>query len=268
MEPRRGDLDDLDGLRRAAAEAGAVVHTAFNYDDWNAVAAAFEQEREAVSAVLEGLSGTGRAFVYTSGTGTLSDTGITLATEEPVTDPEPFVRVRAGLENQVLAAAADGVRGVVVRPGLVYGRGGSGIVNALIQLAAGAGIGRTMGAGENAWSAVHVDDLGELYAPPVEKAPAGSILHAVSGDPVPMRDIASAISRAMGRGSRTEAWPLDEARLHFPLADALASNKRASADRTRALLGWTPRQASITEDIEHGAYRDAIAAGAVPAIAS
>lgn len=268
IEPWPGNLDDTAGLRRAAGESDGVVHTAFNYDNWSAIPAAFEQEHHAVSAMLEGLAGTGRPFVYTSGTGTLGDTGKELAPEQPVTDPAPFVRVRAEVENQVLGAVDAGVRGIVVRPGLVYGRGGSGLLNALIQLSVQAGIGRTPGDGENAWSVVHVEDLGALYALAVEQAPPGTILHAVAGEPVRMRDIAAAISRAMGKGDRVDEWPLEAARAHFPMADVLASEKRVSAVNARALLGWVPARPSIGDEIEHGSYRAVIAPAAATQPAS
>jgi nucleoside-diphosphate-sugar epimerase len=126
-------------------------------------------------------------------------------------------------------------------------------VNLLITLARQAGVGRTFGDGENAWSTVHIDDLGDLYALALEKAPAGSVLHAVAGEPIAMREIVAAISQTLGYGGRIEAWAIEEAHQQYgDLADSIASEKRLSAERTKALLGWTPEAPSIIRSLSMG----------------
>ena len=255
VQPYVGVLEDISSLASAAKNAEAVVHTAFNYDNWSKMDESYAAEQAAVSVMLDAIAGTGGAFIYTSGAGTIGDTGMTVAAEDVVPNPPLFVQVRAQIERLVLDAANRSVRSIVVRPGLVYGRGGSGLVNLLITLARQAGVGRTFGDGENAWSTVHIDDLGDLYALALEKAPAGSVLHAVAGEPITMREIVAAISRTLGYGGRIEAWAIEEAHQQYgDLADSIASEKRLSAGRTKALLGWTPEAPSIIDELQHGSY--------------
>ncbi|HET6468808.1 MAG TPA: NAD(P)H-binding protein, partial [Geminicoccaceae bacterium] len=59
--PVPGSLDDADVLRREAAAVDAVVN------------AASSDHRGAVMALLDGLAGTGRPFVHTSGTSVVAD---------------------------------------------------------------------------------------------------------------------------------------------------------------------------------------------------
>lgn len=80
---RRGDLDDLDGLREAAAEADGVVHLAFKHDLMASgeFAEAVESDLAALKALGEALAGTGKPLVSTSGTLMLTGLGRT-ATED------------------------------------------------------------------------------------------------------------------------------------------------------------------------------------------
>src|SRR4051812_17365656 len=59
-EVRRGTLADLDGLRAAAAEADAVVHTAYVHDDFADLTAAAATDRAAIGAFGEALEGSGK----------------------------------------------------------------------------------------------------------------------------------------------------------------------------------------------------------------
>src|SRR5258707_14051375 len=70
--------------------------------------------------------------------------------------------LQSKLENEVLNAKSQNVRSMVVRPPMVYGRGGSIIPTVLLQAGRKAGIGLYLGSGENEWSPVAVDDLAAL----------------------------------------------------------------------------------------------------------
>jgi uncharacterized protein YbjT (DUF2867 family) len=87
-EVRRGDLDDLDGLKQAAADADGVIHLAFKHDlaftgDVAGAAAADVAVIEAIRSVLEG---TDKPFVTTGGTLMLWMSGVSArpGTEEDV----------------------------------------------------------------------------------------------------------------------------------------------------------------------------------------
>ena len=109
-EVRRGDLDDLDGLREAATAADGVIHLAFKHDlvgagDFASAAAA---DFAAIKAFASALEGTGRPLVISSGTLMLAFAGIT---GRPGTEAD-FAPggSRADAENFVVGLAGRGVR--------------------------------------------------------------------------------------------------------------------------------------------------------------
>ncbi|MEM7731071.1 MAG: NAD-dependent epimerase/dehydratase family protein [Pseudomonadota bacterium] len=233
-EAHRGELSDLDSLTRGAEAADGVIHIAFGLTDWSQLDAAFAEEDAAVTTMLAALEGTGNPFLHTSGSGVLADTGNSVVDETVETDSTGPVASRAELEQIVLQASERGVRSVVIRPGLVYGHGGSGVMLMLVQLARQAGGGRTIGDGTNVWSAVHLDDLADLYLRALESGPAGALFHAASEEASTMKQVASAIADALNLSGPPTVWSVEEARgMLGPLADGLAANKRISATKAR-----------------------------------
>jgi nucleoside-diphosphate-sugar epimerase len=212
-------------------------------------------DRASTAALLAPLHGTGRPYLYTSGIWVLGATGPEPADEETPTDPIRIVGHRPAVEQQVLAAAADGVRSLVVRPAVVHGRGG-GIPALLVQQAASRGRGRYVGDPATRWPMVHVDDLADLVVAALERAPAGTLLHAVAEQGVPVADLALAAAQAAGVAGRTESWPVDEAAavLGAPFAEALALSQVCRADRARRELGWRPSRPGAVDDLAHGSY--------------
>jgi nucleoside-diphosphate-sugar epimerase len=244
----RGDLQNLDTLRQGAQEADGVIHTATTNNG--------ELDSAAVYAMLEALQGTNKPFIFTSGVWVLGNTGDKIVDEDYPVNPVPLVAWRAGLEEDVLVAARHGVRAMVIRPAMVYGRAG-GLFTSFIETAKGDGA-RFVGNGENRWTGVHVEDLADLYVAALHQAPAGTLLHGASGDAVRVRLIAEAANRAVNTGPCVVPWPLEEARKELgPFADALAMDQQVSGMRAKRVLGWSPHRPGLLEDIEHGSYRPA-----------
>jgi nucleoside-diphosphate-sugar epimerase len=247
VRPVRGSLQEVEGIARAAREADAVIHTAATGD-----ASAPEADAQAVAAILDALDGTNKPFIYTSGVWVLGNTD-GVADEETELSPTLLVAWRPAIEQRVLAATARGVRSIVLRPAMVYGRGG-GIIGEMVQAGRQKKQVRFVGTGENRWSLIHVDDLADLYLKALEKAPAGTLLMAAAGEAMRVRKIAEAASRAAGLdGSAVESWPIEQARERLgPYADALVLDQQVSAAKAERLLGWTPRQPSLMEDLASG----------------
>ena len=248
LEARLGDLaepntlvaavtSDIDGVINLATPAGAKVDIA------------------AAAALLQALRGTGRALVYTSGTWVLGRTGSWPVDEAVSTNPIELVEHRPEVERIVLDAAAQGVRSVVIRPGIAYGRG-AGIPRLLVDLAREHGVGRYVGDEALHWPMVHVDDLADLFVAAIERAGPGSLLHGVDEEAVHVASLATAAGLAAGISEAPRPWPLPEAReaLGAAFADALACHQVVSGDRARRLLDWRPRSSGALHDVASGSY--------------
>src|SRR5262249_15347328 len=111
------------------------------------------------------------------------------------------------------------------------------------------------------WSTVHVDDLADLYILAVERAASGTLLNASGGASVSMRELAAAVSCAVGLDGACEPWTLDAARAAFgPRADLVAVHPQISGARAILQLGWNPRVPSLLHDVAFGSYPQALSA--------
>jgi nucleoside-diphosphate-sugar epimerase len=242
VEPVTANLADPEALRAAMVGADAVVHTAFpTASDASAV------ETTGVRAMLDAIGD--RPFLYTSGIGVVGDTGDRPVGEDDPVHPPAGMRWRRELE----LATLDAPHGLVLRPGLVYGRAGGLVVTGMINAAIRSGVSRYVLPGVTSWPNVHIDDVGELAALALEAAAGGAVLHAVAGESTP-RDVAEAIGRLIGRPEATAGLPPDQARGVVPFADWLGANQRVTAGQSRA-LGWEPNGMPLTQEIEAGSYR-------------
>jgi len=247
----RGDLDDLDALRRGAADADAVAHLA-NKHDWANPAESNRAERAAVETLAEALVGSDRPLVLASGLA-----GLAQGRPGSETDPSPAVgpdSMRGGSENLALSYVDRGVRAISARfAPTVHGTGDHGFVAYLTTTARRHCVSAYVGDGSVAWSAVHRSDAARLVRLGLEQAPAGSLLHAVAEEGIATRDIAAAIGEALGVPV-TSVAP-EDALEHFGFIGMFfGMDMSATSTRTRELLGWTPTGPTLLEDIKGGAY--------------
>jgi nucleoside-diphosphate-sugar epimerase len=246
-----GDLDDLESLRRGAAAAEAVVHLA-NKHDWGNPAESDRAERAAVETMLEVLAGSDRPFVIANAL-----SGLVEGRAAVETDPSPAVGPdadRGGSENLALEHAARGVRSMAVRfAPSVHGEGDWGFVKFLAEAARRRGVSGYIGDGSAQWAAVHRSDAARLIRLGLERAPAGTRLHAVAESAITTRAIAEAIGESLAVPV-TSIAP-DDAAEHFGVVGHFfALSMTASSELTRTLLEWTPTGPSLIEDIRAGAY--------------
>ena len=264
---RRGTLDDLDGLRDAAVASDGVVHLAFKHD--MAFSGGFEAaagaDRGAVETMGEALAGSDRPLVIASGTLGVSPGRV--ATEGDAHGTNPAVAAwgagplaRWATAEFVLSLASRGVRSSVLRlPPTNHGDGDNGFMATLVGIARDKGVSGYIGDGANRWPAVHRLDSARLFRMAVEKAPAGSTLHAVADQGVPILDIAEVIGRHLGVPVVSIAP--DDAPAHFTwLAHFLGADSPASSVLTRQLMGWEPTHPGLIEDLDQGHYFDRVPA--------
>jgi nucleoside-diphosphate-sugar epimerase len=250
VRPVRGDLADPASLAAGAREAGAVIHTAMAMGDPETP----QRDRAAVEAMLDAIAGQGKAFVYTSGVWVVGPTFGRVAGELSPLLPPKIVAWRPAVERLVLDAAGRGVRSVVLRPGMVFGRRG-GFVAGLMRQARQHGVVKLVRGGENHMTFVHVDDLANLYALAAEQAPAGELFLAVDKPAVQVKQVAEAVCQACGREARIEDWPLEEAEAVLgPMAAALAMDQRFASTKAARVLHWFAERPSVLDEIRQGGY--------------
>ncbi|MGW4804924.1 SDR family oxidoreductase [Kitasatospora sp. NPDC004272] len=247
----RGDLDHPASFREAARAADAVVHLA-NKHDWADPAGSDRAERAAVEAVLDGLAGSGKPFVIANGL-----SGIVRGRPVLEDDASPEVGPtadRGGSENLALESAARGLRPVAVRfAPSVHGRGDRGFVDWLTAAAREHGVSGYVGDGTAEWSAVHVTDAARLIRLGLERAPAGTRMHAVAEERITTRAIAEALGTALGLPV-TSIDPADAAEHFGVVGHFFGRTLTGSSARTRELLSWRPTGPTLLEDILGGAY--------------
>jgi len=246
-EVLRGDLNDLDTLRAGAASSDGVIHLAFIHD-FTDFEASVTADRHAIETMGGALEGSGKPLVIASGTPALPGR---VATERDESAPGSPVAGRMENARAALGMAARGVRSSVVGlPRTVHGDGDRhGFIARLVGIARDTGVSGYVGDGSSRWPAVHVLDAGHLFRLAVERAPAGSRLHAVGDEGVPIRDIAEEI----GRHLNVPAASVPAGDLGF-LGQVLSIDQPASATLTRELLGWRPVQPGLIEDMDKGHY--------------
>jgi nucleoside-diphosphate-sugar epimerase len=265
-EVHRGTLDDLEGLRSAAGASDGVIHLAFKHDlafsgDFQGAA---DADRRAVETLGDGLAGSDRPLVIASGTLGLAPGRLATERDGHGANATPAAlgagpQTRLATAELTLALASRGVRSSVVRlPPTNHGDGDNGFVAALVRIAREKGVSGYVGDGTNRWPAVHRLDSARLFRLALESAPAGSTLHAIADEGVPIRDIAEVIGRHLDLP--VVAISPDDAGEHFAwLAGFLAADSPASSALTRELLGWDPTHPGLIADLEQGHYFDASA---------
>lgn len=248
---RRGDLDDVESIRAGAADADAVVHLA-NKHDFNDPAVSNRAERAAVEAIGEVLEHSGRPFLLASGVPGIASGRP--ATEDDASPNHGADSPRGGSENLALDYVAKGVHSVSVRfSPTVHGAGDHGFIAALVGVAREKGVSGYVGDGANRWTAVHRSDAARVVRLGLEKAPAGSRLHAVAEGDVPTRAIAEAIGHALDVPV-TSIAP-ENVQAHFGwIGGFFGMDVPASSTRTQESLGWTPTGPTLLHDLAAGSY--------------
>jgi nucleoside-diphosphate-sugar epimerase len=257
----RGELDDLDTLRNAAAASDGVIHLAFKHElafsgDFQAAA---DADRRAVETFGEALAGSDRPLLIASGLLGLA-TG-RVATEQDGHGSNAAIaafgggpRTRWETAELTLSLASRGVRSSIVRlPPTNHGDGDNGFIATLVGIARERGVSGYIGDGTNRWPAVHRLDSAHLFRLGLEEAPAGTTLHAVADEGVPVREIAEVIGRHLN--VPVVSVSTENAGEHFTwLGSFLGLDAPASSALTQELLAWHPTHPGLIDDLDQEHY--------------
>jgi nucleoside-diphosphate-sugar epimerase len=259
----RGDLEDLDGLKEAAADSDGVIHVAHRQDllpsgGMDGVAAA---ELPIMLAYGEALAGTGKPLVAAGSIGSAGNLGRPATEEDPALptreEDNGTLRARNVVERAVVGLAEQGVRSSIVRLPLIAHSttDSAGFLPGLIALAQEKGFAGYPGDGANPWCAVHIRDVASVFRLALEKGPAGRYWHAIADGGIPFREIAGAIGNRLGLP--TVSIPEDVMMLpgYFGLYTNLVTGSFPATNLiTRQTLGWEPAQPSLFADLDNGHY--------------
>lgn len=247
----RGAVEDLDSLRRGAAESDGVIHTAFNHD-FSKFKESSENDRRAIEALGSVLAGSDRPLIVTSGVALLTPGRLATEEDRPAVSSTTIPRVAS--EEAAEAVAARGVRVSVVRLApSVHGEGDHGFVPILINLAREKGVSAYIGDGANRWPAVHRLDAAHLFRLALKNARAGARFHGVAEEGIAFLEIADVIGRRLGIPVVSKSGK--EAAAHFGWFEHFAGiDGPASSQLTQERLGWRPVQPTLLTDLERGTY--------------
>ena len=250
VKVHRGDLSDTDSLAEGVRSCDGVIHLGFNHD-FSKFQENIAVDRKAVQSMADALHGSNKPLVIASGV--LLSSGRT-GTEADPADTGEGVNSRGATETVVMAAAGNGVRGVVMRLSpTVHGEGDHGFVPQLIATARQTGVAAYVGDGANRWPAVHRLDAARLFRLAAEGAAPGTVLHAVAEEGVPMHAIAETIGQELGLPIRGLSQV--EAAAHFTwMARFVQIDKPTSSALTRTTMAWEPQHKGLLADMRESGY--------------
>ena len=245
IRPVIGDIGDPKSYADTAEACSVLVHAAFESS-----ASGVSKDKTAVDALIEaGRRGSQpKTLIYTSGVWVHGDTGGKLVDETEPLHPIKLVAWRPPHEQLVLQAKV--VRGLVIRPGCVYG-GRGGLTGEGFAAAAAGKPPTVVGTGHNRWTMVHIDDLANAYLRAAESGLSGEVFNVTDRSRATVLELATAAARAAGFQGELRPVPLGEARRTMgDYADALALDQHVDARKAVRLLGWQPRHGGFVDEAD------------------
>jgi uncharacterized protein len=250
--PWLSELNGADGIvNLAGASIGAGRWTR------RRMASILASRLQATSAIVEAIAqtppaGRPRVLVNASGIDYYGNRG-----EEPVTEESgPGDSFLAGVTQQWEASAARaqalGVRVVMVRTALVFGRGA--LAFRLLTLPFRLFVGGPLGNGRQWFTWIHVDDLVALYRLALEDSRLSGPINAVAPGIRPQREVAQAIGRVLHRPAVMPA-PAPLLRLALGKQSELLLHGRRAIPEKAGALGFRFRFADLDEALKNALRR-------------
>lgn len=245
IHPVLGEMQKPESYQAAAAECSVLIHAAADMKGDT-----FALDRQTVESLI-GVARRGpqpKTLIYTSGVWVHGDTMGKLVDETQPLKPPRLVAGRPATEQLVLGSRD--VKGLVLRPGCVYGKQG-GLTGMWFGGAYHAKALKVIGNGENRWAVVHVDDLAHAYVRLAESSLAGEVFNITDRSRASVREMAGAVARATGYTGTIQFIPLAEAiKMMGDFAECLALDQHVDARKAVSRLGWQPKHGGFVDDVE------------------
>lgn len=243
IQPVVGSMQQPESFLPTAESCSVLIHAAADYQTDT-----FALEGQTVEALL-GTANAGacpKTLIYTSGAWVYGDTGCRHVDETTPLAPSELVKTRPETERLVLEAKH--VRGLVVRPGTVYGHQG-GLTGMWFAGLERKGL-SAIGDGSNRWAMVHVDDLADGYLRVGESGLTGEAFNFTDASRWTVRDLVGAVAHGSDYAGKIQFIPVAEAAKHMgPFAECLALNQHVDSRKAMRLLGWQPRHGGFVDEV-------------------
>jgi|SRR3990172_2258959 len=243
--PVLGSMQKPESYLSIAEQCSLLIHAATEYSE-NRVAL----ERQTAEALI-GTRRTGaqpKTFIYTSGVWVYGNTNCQMVDESTPLNPAKLVTWRPALEQMVLNS--ERVKGIVIRPGCVYGRQG-GLTGLWFKGAYQDKSLVAIGDGKNHWAMVHVDDLAQAYLLAAESGLKAEVLNVVDNSCSTVGEMTRAVAEVANYSGQIEFVPLEKAwQTLGDFAECLAQDQHVDGDKANRLLDWQPKQRGFVEKIE------------------
>lgn len=245
IHPVIGIMQKPESYAKAAEECSVLVHAAAEMSDDRV-----ELDRRTIETFLRASKAGSRpkTIIYTSGLWVHGNTGERLVDE--TTPPTPAALVVWRPDHERIVLEGNGVKGIVIRPGCVYGRQGS-ITNSWFEGAYRDRALKVIGDGTNRWTMVHVDDLARGYVRAAESGLGSEIFNICDSSRSTVTEMAQAAARVAAYTGKIQYIPLKEAaKTMGSYAECLVLDQHVDCGKAMRLLSWTPKHQSFVDGIE------------------
>ena len=235
-EPVRGDLADRASIAAGADGCAAAFHLAAHLGQWGAREEFVAGNVTGTENALAGCREAGVSRFVHCGTEAALLAGEPLRSVDETAPLRPdskalYAATKALAEQAVRAASADGFETVVLRPRIVWGRGDTTLLPAIVA-AVEAGRFAWIGGGGHLTATTHVDNVVEGLVLAAERGRAGEAYFVTDGEPVVFREFISELLRTQGVEPPTRSVP-PRSRRSSPRAPRDSGGRCASAASRR-----------------------------------
>jgi len=245
VRPVVGSMQQPEGWGAAAKDCSVLIHAAVDYQT-----DPFALDKQTVEFLLS-LARQGprpKTLIYTSGVWVYGNTQGSLVDETTPLNPPKMVARRPATEQLVLNASD--VRGLVIRPGCVYGYQG-GLTGMWFAAAAKEKTLTAVGDGSNRWTMVHADDLANAYLRAGESGLSGEVFNITDRSRWSVGEMLAAVARVTGYAGKITFIPVAEATKSMgDFAECLALDQHADSRKAVRLLGWQPKHGGFVDNAE------------------
>ena len=240
------DLYDRSAVVSALGDADGAVHAATPGDETSA-----DLDSAVVDAAIEAFGETGKPYLHITGVWVYGANSS--ITEDSPFDPPAMVAWKVPIAQRVLDA--NGMRGIVVAPGVAFGDGGGGVPGLLLGSPRDdAGNLIVLGTGQQHWPSVHVSDLADFFRRALEDDSARGNYVIGNGLNPTVAELTEAAAVAVGAPGAVPGSD-DEARERLgAFADVLVLDQGIDAAKARAELGWSPSHMGLVDEFRKGSY--------------